>query len=108
MANWKTPYVWKDGGLMPSEEARIGLLTHSLHYGLGIFEGTRAYEQTGGGSAKAAWAMIEQHDIFVPIDLQFRQFPLYLQGVFMVIDTNQLHLTLRVSVRAQNPDTQPL
>jgi len=51
MENWKPPYVWKDGGLQPSEDVKIGLLTHSLHYGLGVFEGTRAYEQTGGGSA---------------------------------------------------------
>ncbi|MCZ6726171.1 MAG: branched-chain amino acid transaminase [Acidobacteria bacterium] len=51
MASWKTPYVWMDGGLKPFEEANINLLTHTLHYGLGIFEGTRAYEQTSGGSA---------------------------------------------------------
>ncbi len=51
MASWKTPYVWMDGGLKPFEEANINLLTHTLHYGLGIFEGTRAYAQTSGGSA---------------------------------------------------------
>jgi branched-chain amino acid aminotransferase len=40
-----------DGGLVPWDEGRVHLLTHSLHYGLGIFEGTRAYEQNGGGTA---------------------------------------------------------
>jgi len=51
METWKTPYVWMDGRLMPFEESKISILTHTLHYGLGIFEGTRAYEQTTGGSA---------------------------------------------------------
>ena len=40
-----------DGGLVPWEEGRVHLLTHSLHYGLGVFEGTRAYEQTDGGTS---------------------------------------------------------
>jgi branched-chain amino acid aminotransferase len=51
MSDFKTPYVWMDGRLIPTEDAKVHLLTHTLHYGLGIFEGTRAYEQTGGGSA---------------------------------------------------------
>lgn len=46
----RTDYVWMDGGLVPWEDATVHVLTHTLHYGLGIFEGTRAYEQTGGGS----------------------------------------------------------
>ncbi len=36
---------------MPWDEGRVHLLTHTLHYGLGLFEGTRAYEQEGGGTA---------------------------------------------------------
>ena len=40
-----------DGGLVPWNEGRVHLLTHSLHYGLGVFEGTRAYEQNDGGTA---------------------------------------------------------
>lgn len=51
MADFKAPYVWMDGRLIPSEQATVHLLTHTLHYGLGIFEGTRAYEQSSGGSA---------------------------------------------------------
>jgi branched-chain amino acid aminotransferase len=51
MSDFKTPYVWMDGRLIPTEDAKVHLLTHTLHYGLGIFEGTRAYEQTDGGSA---------------------------------------------------------
>ncbi len=51
MPDLKTAYVWMDGRLVPFEDANVHLLTHSLHYGLGVFEGTRAYEQTSGGSA---------------------------------------------------------
>ncbi len=35
--------IWLDGKLLPWREARIHVLTHSLHYGMGIFEGIRAY-----------------------------------------------------------------
>ena len=44
--------VWLDGKLLPVEEAKISLFTHALHYGLGAFEGIRAYRQsTSGGGA---------------------------------------------------------
>ncbi len=43
--------IWMDGGFVPWEEARIHVLTHTLHYGLGVFEGIRCYACTGGGSA---------------------------------------------------------
>ena len=38
--------VWLDGKLLPVEEAKISLFTHALHYGLGAFEGIRAYRQS--------------------------------------------------------------
>ncbi len=44
-------FVWMDGRLIPSEEAQVHVLTHSLHYGLAVFEGIRAYQQIDGGSA---------------------------------------------------------
>jgi branched-chain amino acid aminotransferase len=37
-----------DGELVPWDEARIHILTHSLHYGMGVFEGIRAYETAQG------------------------------------------------------------
>lgn len=43
-------YIWMDGKLVPFDDAKIHVLSHTLHYGLGVFEGIRAYEQyTGGG-----------------------------------------------------------
>jgi len=42
--------VWWNGRLVSYGDARVGLLTHTLHYGLGVFEGIRAYEGPGGGA----------------------------------------------------------
>jgi branched-chain amino acid aminotransferase len=44
----KTEKIWMDGELVPWDEARIHVLTHSLHYGMGVFEGVRAYETAKG------------------------------------------------------------
>lgn len=46
----KADVIWMDGELVPFEEALVHVLTPTLHYGLGIFEGIRAY-QTEQGSA---------------------------------------------------------
>lgn len=46
-----TPYIWFDGRLIPSEEAKIHVLTHALHYGTSYFEGIRAYACSDGTSA---------------------------------------------------------
>ncbi len=42
--------IWADGELVPWREAKVHVLTHTLHYGLGVFEGVRAYK-TDRGSA---------------------------------------------------------
>ncbi len=47
----KTDLIWMDGKLIPWADANVHVLTHTLHYGLGAFEGIRCYERTGGGSA---------------------------------------------------------
>ncbi len=39
----KAKYIWMDGELTPWDEANTHILTHTLHYGNGVFEGTRAY-----------------------------------------------------------------
>ncbi|MGK5083372.1 branched-chain amino acid transaminase [Bdellovibrionota bacterium FG-1] len=43
--------VWLNGKILSTEEARISLFTHALHYGTGAFEGIRAYQQSKGGGA---------------------------------------------------------
>lgn len=42
--------IWLDGEMVPWREAKVHVLTHTLHYGLGVFEGERAY-QTDKGTA---------------------------------------------------------
>ena len=43
-----TEKIWMNGELVPWDEARIHVLTHTLHYGMGVFEGIRAYETADG------------------------------------------------------------
>jgi branched-chain amino acid aminotransferase len=41
-------YIWMDGNLVPWAEAKVHILTHTLHYGNAVFEGTRAYQTEDG------------------------------------------------------------
>ncbi len=41
-------YIWMDGEFLPWSEAKVHVLTHTLHYGNGVFEGTRAYQTDNG------------------------------------------------------------
>ena len=43
-----TKNIWMNGEMIPWEDAQIHVLTHTLHYGTGIFEGIRAYETSEG------------------------------------------------------------
>ena len=40
--------IWLDGEMVPWREAKIHVLTHTLHYGMGVFEGVRAYNAENG------------------------------------------------------------
>lgn len=40
--------IWFDGEMIPWRDARVHVLTHTLHYGMGVFEGVRAYETVKG------------------------------------------------------------
>jgi branched-chain amino acid aminotransferase len=44
----KTAKIWMDGTLVDWDDARIHVLTHTLHYGSGVFEGIRAYPTSDG------------------------------------------------------------
>jgi len=46
----RTEHIWLDGTFVPWEAATVHVLTHTLHYGMGVFEGVRCYEgATGSG-----------------------------------------------------------
>ena len=43
-------FIWQDGKLVPWRDATTHVLTHSLHYGMGVFEGVRAYATDAGAA----------------------------------------------------------
>ncbi len=49
--------IWLDGEMVPWREAKTHVLTHTLHYGMGVFEGVRAYQTAQG----AAIFRLEEH-----------------------------------------------
>ncbi|HEY1099814.1 MAG TPA: branched-chain amino acid transaminase [Myxococcota bacterium] len=48
--NFKVPFTWLDGEVVDSAAATLPLMTYTLHYGLGVFEGIRAYDGAKGPS----------------------------------------------------------
>lgn len=50
--------IWMDGVLVPFDQANVHVLSHTLHYGLGVFEGIRCYEQPNG---RAGVFKLDQH-----------------------------------------------
>jgi branched-chain amino acid aminotransferase len=48
MAIKKLDTIWLDGSLVPWDQATDHLLSHTVHYGVGAFEGIRAYQRTDG------------------------------------------------------------
>lgn len=42
--------IWKDGQLIEWRDATVHVLTHTLHYGMGVFEGVRAYRTANGAA----------------------------------------------------------
>ena len=47
-SDWHSQWIWLDDQWLPWDEARVHVLTHTLHYGMGVFEGVRAYKANGG------------------------------------------------------------
>ncbi len=54
----KAKYIWMDGQLVDWDEARVHVLTHTLHYGNGAIEGTKAYKTADG---RCAIFKLEEH-----------------------------------------------
>lgn len=47
----KTRKIWMDGRFVDWDDARVHVLAHTIHYGVGVFEGIRCYRLEDGGSA---------------------------------------------------------
>ena len=41
-------WIWYDGQMVPWRDATTHVLTHTLHYGMGVFEGVRCYQTADG------------------------------------------------------------
>src|SRR6185295_13174643 len=54
----KTERIWFDGRMVPWDQAQVHVLTHTLHYGLGVFEGIRCY---AGSDGRAAIFRLAEH-----------------------------------------------
>ena len=48
--NTDSKFIWLNGDFQPFNDTNIHLLSNTLHYGMGVFEGVRAYETNNGGA----------------------------------------------------------
>jgi branched-chain amino acid aminotransferase len=73
----KAKFIWLDGKFIPWDEAQVHIMTHSLHYGLGVFEGIRAYHCADGRTAifrlKEHIRRLYDSAHVMQIDIPFRQ-----------------------------------
>ena len=80
--------IWYDGKLVPWREATTHVLTHTLHYGMGVFEGVRAYKSTKG----PAIFRLQAHT-----DRLFRS--AHILGMKIPYDKNAINEATRAAVR---------
>lgn len=83
--------IWLDGELVPWRDAKVHVLTHTLHYGMGVFEGARAYKTDKG----AAIFRLEEHT-----DRLFRS--AHIMGMKMTVDKDTINEATRTAVRENN------
>ncbi|MDQ2694703.1 MAG: branched-chain amino acid transaminase [Pseudomonadota bacterium] len=80
--------IWLDGEMIPWREAQVHVLTHTLHYGMGVFEGVRAYRTDAG----AAIFRLQAHT-----DRLFRS--AHIVGMPMPFDKAAINAACRAAVR---------
>jgi len=86
-------WIWQDGKLRPWREATTHVLTHTLHYGMGVFEGVRAYKTSQG----TAVFRLREHT-----DRLFRS--AHINGMKMPYDKSTIFEAQREVVRANKLD----
>lgn len=87
-----TDYIWMDGEFIPWDEANVHILTHTLHYGMGVFEGIRCYNTENGPAVfrlKAHMERFQNSADLVQIDLPYSVEKL-LETVKLTIRKNEL------------------
>jgi len=83
--------IWLDGKMVPWRDAKVHVLTHTLHYGLGVFEGVRAYKTDEG----PAIFRLQEHT-----DRLFRSAKI--MGMGMPYDKDTLNEAQKAVVRENN------
>jgi branched-chain amino acid aminotransferase len=83
--------IWLDGQMVPWREAKVHVLTHTLHYGMGVFEGVRAYNTDKG----TAIFRLQEHT-----DRLFRSAKIL--GMKMPYDKDTINEAQRAVVRENN------
>ncbi|GGY52829.1 branched-chain-amino-acid aminotransferase [Bacterioplanes sanyensis] len=86
--------IWLDGELVDWRDAKVHVLTHTLHYGMGVFEGVRAYETDQG----AAIFRLQEHT-----DRLFRS--AHILGIQMPYTKEEINEAQRAAVRENNLDS---
>lgn len=86
--------IWMDGEFVPWREAKVHVLTHTLHYGMGVFEGVRAYQTDKG----TAIFRLQEHT-----DRLFRSAKIL--GMNMPFDKVTLNEAQRAAVRENKLDS---
>ncbi|MEC8897091.1 MAG: branched-chain amino acid transaminase [Pseudomonadota bacterium] len=85
--------IWLDGEMVPWREAKTHVLTHTLHYGLGCFEGVRAYNTSNG----PAIFRLKEHT-----DRLFRS--AHILNMKMPFSKDEINEAQRAAVRENNLD----
>jgi len=83
--------IWLDGKMVPWRDAKVHVLTHTLHYGLGVFEGVRAYNTDNG----PAIFRLQEHT-----DRLFRSAKI--MGMGMPYDKDELNEAHKAVIRENN------
>jgi branched-chain amino acid aminotransferase len=86
--------IWLDGKMVPWREATTHVLTHTLHYGMGVFEGVRAYKTDAG----AAIFRLKEHT-----DRLFNS--AHILGMPMPFDRQTISEAQRAAVRENGRDS---
>jgi len=86
--------IWFDGEMVPWREAKIHVLTHTLHYGMGVFEGERAYHNENG----AAIFRLQEHT-----DRLFRS--AHILNMPMPFDKETINEATKAAVAQNNLDS---
>jgi len=86
--------IWFDGEMVPWRDARVHVLTHTLHYGMGVFEGVRAYQTQDQG---ACIFRLQEHT-----DRLFRS--AHILNMQMPFSKEQLNEAQKAVVRENNLD----